>query len=50
MKGNKEAPQCGYSRAVVQILDIQGVTDFKTVNVLADNEVRDGIKEYTYVQ
>ncbi|KAI8927936.1 thioredoxin-like protein [Entophlyctis helioformis] len=47
MKGNKEAPQCGFSRAVVQILQLQGVQDFKTVNVLADEEVRNGIKEYT---
>ncbi|TPX63078.1 hypothetical protein SpCBS45565_g06897 [Spizellomyces sp. 'palustris'] len=47
MKGNKEAPQCGFSRAVVQVLQIQGVQDFKTVNVLADDEVRGGIKEYT---
>ncbi|KAI8819987.1 thioredoxin-like protein [Fimicolochytrium jonesii] len=47
MKGNKDAPQCGFSRAVVQILQLQGVKDFKTVNVLADEEVRSGIKEYT---
>ncbi|KAI8909973.1 thioredoxin-like protein [Powellomyces hirtus] len=47
MKGNKAAPQCGFSRAVVQILGLQGVQDFKTVNVLADEEVRSGIKEYT---
>ncbi|KAH6570286.1 hypothetical protein BASA61_001660 [Batrachochytrium salamandrivorans] len=47
MKGNKESPQCGFSRAVVQILEIQGVTNFKTVNVLSDSEIRDGIKEYT---
>ncbi|KAJ3189320.1 monothiol glutaredoxin grx5 [Gaertneriomyces sp. JEL0708] len=47
MKGNKEAPQCGFSRAVVQILGLQGVENFKTVNVLADEEVRSGIKEYS---
>ncbi|KAJ3315371.1 monothiol glutaredoxin grx5 [Blyttiomyces sp. JEL0837] len=46
MKGTKEAPQCGFSRAVVQILDLQGVP-YKTVNVLADEEVRSGIKEYS---
>ncbi|KAJ8331140.1 hypothetical protein BDV3_002507 [Batrachochytrium dendrobatidis] len=47
MKGNKASPQCGFSRAVIQILDLQGVKDFKTVNVLSDSEVREGIKEYT---
>ncbi|KAJ3158623.1 monothiol glutaredoxin grx5 [Geranomyces michiganensis] len=47
MKGNKSQPQCGFSRAVVQILTLQGVKDFKTVNVLADEEVRTGIKEYS---
>lgn len=47
MKGTKEAPQCGFSRAVVQILELQGVPKFSTVNVLADEEIRTGIKEYT---
>lgn len=47
MKGNKDAPQCGFSNAVVQVLTIQGLEDFKTVNVLADEEVRNGIKEYS---
>ncbi|KAJ3413266.1 monothiol glutaredoxin grx5 [Chytridiales sp. JEL 0842] len=46
MKGTKVAPQCGFSRAVVQILEGHGV-DFKTVNVLADENVRNGIKEYS---
>ncbi|KAI9091757.1 thioredoxin-like protein [Phlyctochytrium arcticum] len=47
MKGNKEAPQCGFSRAVVQVLQIQGVKDFKTVNILADDDIRAGVKEYS---
>ncbi|KAJ3061799.1 monothiol glutaredoxin grx5, partial [Rhizoclosmatium hyalinum] len=46
MKGTKEAPQCGFSRAVVQVLNSQGVK-YSTVNVLADEEVRNGIKEYS---
>ncbi|KAJ3017753.1 UNVERIFIED_CONTAM: monothiol glutaredoxin grx5 [Siphonaria sp. JEL0065] len=46
MKGTKEAPQCGFSRAVVQVLNAQGVK-YSTVNVLADEEVRNGIKEYS---
>ena len=47
MKGTKEAPQCGFSRAVMQILSIQGLDKFATVNVLADEQVRMAIKEYT---
>ncbi|KAK0553029.1 monothiol glutaredoxin grx5 [Tilletia horrida] len=49
MKGTPEMPQCGFSRAVVQILDVQGV-DLKklvTFNVLEDEEVRHGLKEYS---
>ena len=46
MKGNKSFPQCGFSSRVVQILKNEGV-DFETVNVLADPEIRQGIKEYS---
>lgn len=45
MKGTKSFPQCGFSNAVVQILKAEGVP-FETVNVLADPELRDGIKEF----
>lgn len=47
MKGNKETPQCGFSNAVIQVLTIQGLDDYKTINVLADDQVRSGIKEYS---
>ena len=47
MKGTKSAPQCGFSRAVTQVLELQGVTDYKDINVLEDNELRQGIKEFT---
>ncbi|KAF5316420.1 hypothetical protein D9619_006536 [Psilocybe cf. subviscida] len=49
MKGTPAAPQCGFSRAVVQILELHGVPDdkLKTYNVLADEELRSGIKEYS---
>ena len=49
MKGTPDAPQCGFSRAVIQILDLQGVppTKMQTYNVLADAELRSGIKEYS---
>ena len=49
MKGTPDAPQCGFSRAVCQILDVQGVPREKlvTYNCLADQELREGIKEYS---
>ncbi|MEB3356972.1 MAG: Grx4 family monothiol glutaredoxin [Synechococcales bacterium] len=46
MKGNKLMPQCGFSNNVVQILNMLGVP-FETVDVLADNDIREGIKEYS---
>jgi monothiol glutaredoxin len=46
MKGTPQFPQCGFSGQVVQILDYIGV-DYKGVNVLADAEIRQGIKEYS---
>ena len=46
MKGTPGFPQCGFSGQVVQILDFLGV-DYKSVNVLADAEIRQGIKTYS---
>lgn len=46
MKGNKLMPQCGFSNNVVQIMNTLGVP-FETVDVLADPEIRQGIKEYS---
>ena len=46
MKGEQAAPQCGFSNAVVQILKMHDVT-FESHNVLADEELRQGIKEYS---
>jgi monothiol glutaredoxin len=46
MKGNKLIPQCGFSNQVVQILNILGVP-YETVDVLADQEIRQGVKEYS---
>jgi monothiol glutaredoxin len=46
MKGNKQAPQCGFSARAVQILQACGVNEFVTVDVLADADVRQGIKDY----
>jgi monothiol glutaredoxin len=46
MKGTPAFPQCGFSSQVVQILDFLGL-DYKSVNVLADADIRNGIKEYS---
>ncbi|KQT53246.1 glutaredoxin [Aureimonas sp. Leaf454] len=45
MKGTPGFPQCGFSGQVVQILDYMGV-QYKGVNVLTSDELRQGIKEY----
>ncbi|WP_373540544.1 Grx4 family monothiol glutaredoxin [Chamaesiphon sp.] len=46
MKGNKMMPQCGFSNQVVQILNILGVP-YETIDVLADPDIRQGVKEYS---
>ncbi|MEI8146557.1 MAG: Grx4 family monothiol glutaredoxin [Alphaproteobacteria bacterium] len=46
MKGTAQFPMCGFSGQVVQILDYLGVP-FKGVNVLENDEIRQGIKEYS---
>lgn len=46
MKGTKEMPQCGFSSRVAGVLNYMGV-DFKDVNVLTDEQVRQGIKDYS---
>jgi len=46
MKGTPQFPQCGFSALACQVLNACGVKDFASVNVLADAEVRQGIKEY----
>ncbi len=46
MKGTPQFPQCGFSANAVQLLKSSGVKDLFTVNVLAEPEIRQGIKEY----
>jgi monothiol glutaredoxin len=46
MKGTPQFPQCGFSSAAVQMLKACGVEGLFTVNVLADPEIRQGIKDY----
>jgi monothiol glutaredoxin len=46
MKGTAQFPMCGFSGRAVQILKACGVDDLKTVNVLEDESIRQGIKDY----
>ena len=46
MKGTKSMPQCGFSSRVAGVLNYMGV-EFKDVNVLADDAVRQGIKDFS---
>jgi monothiol glutaredoxin len=46
MKGTKAMPQCGFSSRVAGVLNYMGV-EFQDVNVLSDDEIRQGIKDYS---
>ena len=46
MKGTKEMPQCGFSSRVAGVLNYMGV-DYTDINVLADENIRQGIKDYS---
>jgi monothiol glutaredoxin len=46
MKGTKDMPQCGFSSRVAGVLNFMGV-DYQDVNVLADEAIRQGIKDYS---
>jgi monothiol glutaredoxin len=46
MKGTPQAPQCGFSMQVVQILSQLGAS-YKAINVLADGDIREGVKAFS---
>ncbi|BDI04284.1 Grx4 family monothiol glutaredoxin [Sphaerotilus microaerophilus] len=46
MKGTAQFPMCGFSGRAIQILKACGVSSLTTFNVLEDEEVRQGIKDY----
>ena len=46
MKGTAQFPMCGFSGRAIQLLKANGATDLKTFNVLEDEGVRQGIKDY----
>ncbi|KAJ1497468.1 monothiol glutaredoxin grx5 [Coelomomyces lativittatus] len=48
MKGTPEKPMCGFSQGAVRVLDCLGVQPYKSINVLEDTEIREGIKSYSY--
>lgn len=47
MKGTPKFPMCGFSGRVVKILSLCGIKDFFSVNILEDEEVRQGVKEFS---
>lgn len=47
MKGTKKLPQCGFSAAVAAIMERLGITEYKDINILLDDELRQGIKEFS---
>ena len=46
MKGTPQAPQCGFSATVAEILKRCGVSEYYSVNVLANDDIRQGIKDF----
>ena len=46
MKGTAQFPMCGFSGRAIQVLKACGVNDLETFNVLEDDDVRQGIKDY----
>jgi monothiol glutaredoxin len=46
MKGTPQFPQCGFSSRAAQVLQACGVNDFLAVNVLADPEIFENLKDY----
>jgi len=46
MKGTSDAPQCGFSSRIAGVLNFMGV-EYKDVNVLADEGIRQGIKDFS---
>jgi monothiol glutaredoxin len=47
MKGTPQFPQCGFSATVAEVLKRCGVTDYASFNVLQDDALRQGIKEFS---
>ncbi|KAL8606629.1 hypothetical protein ACOMHN_025728 [Nucella lapillus] len=48
MKGTPDQPRCGFSNAVVQILHFHGVKNYESHNILEDEDLRQGVKDFTH--
>ena len=47
MKGSKKMPRCGFSNYVVQVMKFYGIQNYKDIDVLADEQIREAIKKYS---
>lgn len=47
MKGSKKLPQCGFSGVVAAVLERLGIADYRDINVLTDQDIREGVKLYS---
>jgi monothiol glutaredoxin len=47
MKGNKKMPRCGFSNYITQVLKFYGIKEYKDVDVLQDENLREGIKKFS---
>lgn len=47
MKGSKKLPQCGFSGVVVAVMDRLGLKEYRDINVLTDQDIREGVKLYS---
>jgi monothiol glutaredoxin len=47
MKGSKKLPQCGFSGVVASVLERLGIREYRDINVLADQDIREGVKLYS---
>ena len=47
MKGSKKVPQCGFSATVCQVFERLGIDEYRDINVLADQDIREGVKQFS---
>lgn len=47
IKGTADAPRCGFTRELIQLLNKANITDYKTFDILQDEDVRQKLKEYS---
>ena len=47
MNGSKKLPQCGFSGVVAAIMERLSITDYRDINVLEGNDIREGVKLYS---